>query len=990
MPLTELVQFMSKYKSNLEIYHDLMTFRIREILLIATVYDAYILEQEGQLTERIFGEYYKLNLSTAPRITSVHSDEEAIEVLKHRKIDLVIVVGRSGGKSPFPIAKQVRSIDNSIPQVLLLADNSDISMVYENDKEMQNFDNVFVWNGDSSIFLAIIKYIEDKFNVDNDTRIGNVRVILLVEDSIRYYSKYLFVLYSQIISQTQKLIEEENADELHKVLRMRARPKVLLAKSYEEAVGIIEKYQDYLLSVITDVTFVIQGEKDDQAGEKLVEFVRQRLKDIPICLQSSNQNNKLLADRLQSFFIYKYSPVLSEELTAFIQNNMGFGDFVFRNEKGEEIDRVRNLREFIEKIDFIPEESLLYHARRNHFSAWLMARGEIYFARSIQPLTVKDFHDAADLRKFIKGVLRTVQIHRVKGRIANFDKDLIGIGGVILRLSEGLLGGKGRGIAFMNSLIETHVLPRISKEVRIKIPQTFIVGTDTYRQFWQENKLDFFVHSNMEFEAIKHEFLQGVFPLNVQRKLYQLLGKIEGPIAVRSSGLFEDSVTNTFSGIYDTYILPNNHPNIEVRLKQLLNSIKLIYASIFSPKTRAYFEAIRYNIEEEQMAVIIQELAGKAFGERFYPHFSGVAQSFNYYPISGLEPEDGIATIALGLGEYVMEGEKAFYFSPGHPKANVISEEELISESQQYFYALNLSRKQFDLSQGEDATLDRLSISEAEKDGALHYLVSTWDAHIRKLRPGVFSDGQRVIDFSYILKYDLFPLASILQEILKIGEDALGTHVEIEFAVTLEDNLSEGAKGTFYLLQIKPLHSREDKLPNLYENISSEQQLLYTEYGVGYGMIQDVHHIIYVDLQRFERVAMPEIARQLMSLNSKLKEKGESYILIGPGRWGSRDQWLGIPVQWQHISQALCIVEVGLKDFQFEPSLGSHFFHNITALNIGYFMIPFQSPNAYIRWEELNKLDLIQETTQLKWVYSKRPLNILMDGKNHRYLIYKD
>lgn len=987
MPRTELIQFMRKYKSNLEVYHDLMPFRVREILLIATVYDAYILEQEGQLTEKIFGEYFKLNLSTAPRITSVQSDEEALDLLSKKHFDLIIIVGRKGGRSPFPIARKIQDLSPQIPRVLLLADNSDTALIYENEDDMQYFDKAFVWNGDSSIFLAIIKYIEDKTNVDNDTRIGNVRIILLVEDSVRYYSRYLFVLYSEIIRQTQNLIEEERANELHKILRMRARPKVLLATSYDEAVEIIKRYKDFLLAVISDVTFRIGQQKDEFAGKKLIEFVRKELKDLPVCLQSSHQENKTIAESLKANFIYKYSPSLSEELTSFIQLNLGFGDFIFRDESGRELDRARNLREFLEKIDHIPDSSLLYHGRRNHFSAWLMARGEIHFAKSIQPLTIEDFKDAMDLRRFIKGVLRTVQIQRVKGRIVNFDQNLIGINGVILKISEGLLGGKGRGIAFLSSLIETHVLPKISHDAIIRIPQTFCIGTETYQKFWEDNNLDFFVDSPMTFEAVKHEFLKMKLPLELQRQLFTLLKKVDKPLAVRSSGLFEDSVTNAFSGIYDTYILPNNHPNVEVRLKQLMNAIKLIYASVFSPQTRAYFNAIRYNLEEEQMAVVIQELVGQPFDHYYYPHISGVAQSYNYYPIAGLDPEDGIASVALGLGEYVMEGEKAFFFSPGKPKANIIQEEELLKESQQYFYALDLSRSSFDLSQGENVTLEKLPITTADKHGALQYIASTWDAHIRKLRPGTFQKGQRILDFAYILKYNFFPLSEIIQEILKVGQHALGTHVEIEFAVELTRNQGEGASGIFNLLQIKPLHSPHEEIPDVWENMDDASMLLYTNQGVGYGIINDMHDIIYVNPDTFAKSEMPEIATELINLNQEAIKEGRKYLLMGPGRWGSRDQWLGIPVKWQHISQAAAIVEIGLPDFQFEPSLGSHFFHNITSMNIGYFMVPYNNPSCQINWEILKSEKSIKDTKHLKWVRTRKPFKILMDGRRQKYAV---
>lgn len=985
MESVELAQFLNKYKSNLDIYHDLMIFRIREILLVASVYDAYILEQEGELTERIFGEYYNLNLSTAPRITSVHSTEDALKVLQSRNIDLIIHVARAGGRSPFLLAEEIRSGFPDLPQVLLLADNSDTSLIHMNPEKSSLFDHVFVWNGDSSIFLAIIKCIEDQHNVENDTRIGNVRIILMVEDSVRFYSRYLFVLYSNIIRQTQELIEEEKSDALHKMLRMRARPKVLLVNNYEHAIGIIDKYSSYLLSIISDVAFPVEGKKAEDAGRRLVQYARGHLKDLPICLQSSNPDAREIAKDLHCYFIHKNSPTLSEELTNFIRSNLGFGDFVFRNEEGVEIDRASNLKEFLEKIDHIPEESLLYHASRNHFSAWLMARGEIQFARSIQPLTIHDFKNANELRKFIKGVIQTIRVQKVKGRITSFDPDIAHINGVISRLSEGLLGGKGRGIAFLNSLIETHVIPRVNKEVEIKIPQTFIIGTESYRQFWEENHLDFFIHTQMDFHAIKYEFLKIPLPLELQRLLYQVLTRLNGPIAVRSSGLFEDSVTNAFSGIYDTYILPNNHPNIEIRLNQLMAAIRLIYASVFAPQTRAYFESIHYRLEEEQMAILIQELAGSQFGSYFFPHISGVAQSYNFYPIAGVEAEEGLASIALGLGEYVMEGEKTFLFCPRQPQIQLLQESELLQSSQQYFYALNVQQQQFNLTDGSLSTLQRLPISVAENLQALNKLASTWDPYSSKLRPGLHQSGQRVLNFSYILQYHQFPLAEILDAVLDIGKNALGTHVEIEFAVRLNDNSSLPSKGIFYLLQIKPLHKKEPEFQAEFLNPDSDRLLLFTRKGVGNGQLDHLHYLMVVHPQRFDRSRTVQIAGEIAQLNEEMKLKGEKYILMGPGRWGSRDQWLGIPVQWNHISQVACIVEIGLEGFPFEPSMGSHFFHNITSMNIGYFMVPAGDSEFFIREDLFPSFRKIRELPHTTLYYSSDPLTVIMDGRDRKY-----
>lgn len=607
---TNLTELFRKYKSDSEIYHDLMQFRVREILLVTTVYDAFILEQEDQLTEKIFGEYYNLNLLTAPRITSVSNGEDALNLLRTRHFDMVILTMRINEMSAFELSRKIKSLDGKIPVFLLLYDNNDIILIRNRKDELTGIDKVFVWNRDSKIFLAMIKYIEDKINVDNDAKVGLVRVILLVENSVRYYSRYLPALYTEIIKQTQRLMKEERLDEMKKILRLNARPKVLMAVNYEEAVEIIGKYKDFLLCVISDVKFPMNGKIEEQAGVKLVKYVKSQLQDIPALLQSSDPANAKLAAGLKSSFINKNSENLSEELRNFIFENLGFGDFVFRNSEGDEIDRASTMNRLKKLLKKVPDESLVYHATRNHFSAWLMARGEIQIAKKIQPVKVSDFPGPNELRSYLIEVFNKVESQRIKGKIIEFDESMLHEDGLILRLSEGSLGGKGRGIAFINTLIHGTDMPSLLSDVNIKIPKTAIIGTQEFDNFMETNELRAAVIKESNFEVLKKYFIASELSRNLVKKLRGYLKHITMPLAVRSSGLFEDSLSESFSGVYQTYLLPNNHPEFEVRLQQLEDAIKLVYASVYSKSSRSYFEAINYKVEEEKMAVVIQEVVG--------------------------------------------------------------------------------------------------------------------------------------------------------------------------------------------------------------------------------------------------------------------------------------------------------------------------------------------------------------------------------------------
>jgi CheY-like chemotaxis protein len=964
-----------------------MQFKVREILLVATAYDAFILEQEGKLTELIFGEYYQLNLSSAPRVTSVSFGGQALEMLRKRKFDMVILTMRINEMTPFELSQNIRIMDSSIPVLLLLNNDNDIEFIKDKRERLKYFDKIFVWNGDATVFLSMIKYIEDTINLERDSKIGLVRVILLVEDSIRYYSRYLPILHVEIMKQTQRLIADEQLDEMKKLLRMRTRPKVLMAENYEEAVEIFQEYKDNLLCVISDVKFSKNGKLDEQAGFKLIKYFKREVESLPILLQSSDPGNAEKASALDTCFLNKNSEDLSRDITDFILTNLGFGDFIFRNRAGKEIAAARSLAEFESKLKTVPDESLIYHAERNHFSSWLMARGEIQIAKLIQPIKVSDFESHTALREHLIEVCRIVHEEKTRGKVILFDESILDEEKHVIRLSGGSVGGKGRGIVFLNMLLQNRELFRASSDVNILIPQTTIIGTDEYDFFIDHNDIRNAFADDADYDEIRRLVFNGDLSPDLREKLHIYLRHVNGPLSVRSSSLFEDSISQPFSGIYDTYFLPNNHPDVSVRQKHLEEAVKLVYASVFSKSARAYFEAINYKVGEEKMGVLLQRTVGRKLGKRFYPHFSGVAQSYNYYPISYLEPADGIATIGFGLGKYVVDGEKAWRFCPKYPKMEFISQEDILKDSQVSFYALNMEENDVDLLKGSDATLIRQDIDEAENDGTLQYCISVWDYQNSSIRVGTDYRGPKIVNFASILKYDYFPLAHILDTVLGIVKNAMGMPVEIEFAVDLDKD--KNGKPSFYLLQIRPLLGNLEEFNLNLEEVNRDDLFIYCEQAMGNGTIDDLCDIIYADPRKFDRDKTVEMTVELEKLNKTMKEQQRPYILIGPGRWGSRDRWLGIPVRWADISNARIIVETELEDFHVDASLGSHFFHNVTSNNIGYFHIPYGSEKNFIDWEWLHAQPVAARSENFLHVRVERPLTAKMDGRKSVSVIYK-
>ncbi|WP_347839937.1 PEP/pyruvate-binding domain-containing protein [uncultured Draconibacterium sp.] len=983
-----LSSIYKKRKNDRDIFQELMPTKVKEVLLVATLYDSYSIVREGQFSDKIFGEYLQLNLYAAPRFTSVHTQEEALLILEHRDFDLIIVMAGMDKDTPVATANAIRNERPRVPLLLLVNNNADLRFFQTERRRLSFIDRIFVWNGNSNVFMAMIKYIEDKSNVARDTQNGSVRIILLVEDSIQYYSRYLPMLYTTVMTQTQVLVNEDAKDELHKILRMRARPKVILVDNYEEAVKFINSYRRYMLCVISDVRFERGGVEDEDAGIELLKYTQSTRKfPIPLLLQSSDISNAKRAKEVGADFINKNSESLSMDIFNFLYRRLGFGNFVFKGTDGLPITQARNLTEFQEKFRDIPEGSLQYHGSRNSFSTWLMARGEINLAELLMPIQLSDFNSPEELRQFCLNSFKKIRFERLRGTIVNFDSEFVSSSRFIVRMAKGSLGGKGRGIAFICNFIENIDFSKLIPEMNIRIPSTSVIGALQFDKFVEMNNLYDDIYSLNDYDAIRKHFLDSEFDDKIRGRLMDYLQKIERPLAVRSSGLFEDSLLQPFSGVYATYLIPNNHPDIEVRYQQLETAIKLVYSSIFTDSAQAYFDAVSYKIEEEKMAVVIQEVIGHEYNNKYYPTLSGVAQSYNYYPIAYMEPDDGFSVAAVGLGMYVVGGENAFRFCPRYPTINAAALKDQMRDTQRQFYAIDLSNPNIDmLSDGENAAIKKYRIKEAEKDGTLEHSASTYIIENDDLIPGIHGPGPKVVDFANILKYNHLPLADVLQLLLKLFKEAMGSPVEIEYSIDLEP--AENGKPTLYLLQIKPLIRTEAQVEVDIEMVEEERVFMYAERGMGNGKMENIRDVVYVDPDKFDKLKTKQMAREISQLNDWFDEQGREYILIGPGRWGSRDPFTGIPVLWAHISKAKIIVEMGLPDFPLDASLGSHFFHNVTSMNVGYFSVPHNSRKTRLKMEALKQQEVLRETEFIKHVQFNKPLTVLMNGRDRRALIH--
>ena len=983
-----LQQYFNQQTIDKYIYLDMMKYKVKEILFVATFYDAFILENEDAFFEQFMGEIYQYSLFSLPRITAVTSDEQALYLAESAKFDFAILTVGEDEKAPVQLAKRIKELRPDLKIFLLLNKKGNVKY-FENLVATTRFvDNLFIWHGDSQIFFAIVKSIEDRVNVENDTTVGLVRVILLIEDSPQYYSKYLSVLYSIVFGHIQKIIAAEK-NELDKISKMRSRPKILLATNYEEAVYIYNKYRNFMQCVISDVEFDRNGVADKHAGISFLKYVKSQDNELPVLLQSSDKRNAVKAKSLGVGFLDKNSENLTNELMSFIIDNIGFGDFVFRDETNERIAVAHNLREFETLLLTVPGESLLYHGRKNHFSFWLMARGEIHLAKILNPIKTMENEDQEQVRKLLLKTIDKAREDKKRGKVLSFDESFAFTEKNIVTLASGSLGGKGRGLAFINTLIYNLDFSAFTKEINIRTPITAIIGTDEFVTFMNRNDLFDKIYKEKNFEKTKAHFIEGTLSHKLIKRLRIFIAQIRKPIAVRSSSLFEDSLSHPFAGIFDTYIIPNNQSSDEERLESLVTAIKLVFASVFSNQARTYYKAVHHRIEEEKMAVVLQELVGDRHDRYYYPHISGTAQSYNFYPVAHMTPDDGFAVIAMGLGTYVVEGGRSFRFSPKYPQTDVISLKDLLRTTQVKFLAVDMSIHNIDyLKHGDKAALVLLDISEAEKHDTIRHCVSVYNVNNDFLMPGINATGPRVMNFANILNYEYIPLSKTIEVILKTVKEALGTPVEIEFAVDL--NLDENGKASFYLLQIKPLVGNQLGFEIDPARVDNEKVILYSEASMGNGKIDYITDIIYADTDQFNKLRTLEMAQEIEFLNNMMLKQNRQYILIGPGRWGTQDKSVGIPVTWPQICNAKIIVEMGLPDFPLDASMGSHFFHNVTSMNIGYFSIQYGHSNNYLRWDKLNGKQVEHRTKYFKHIRFQKPVIVLMDGRKRKAIILEN
>ncbi|MDD4032179.1 MAG: PEP/pyruvate-binding domain-containing protein [Bacteroidales bacterium] len=980
-----LQRFLNNQNANLDILYDLMPWRVREILLVATLYDTFCIEKEGRFTQHILGPEFRHSLINMPRITGVTSPEEALEKLENRKYDLIIIVGGSDKDLPFETAGRIKHIYPEQSIFLLINTADELSWFNEKNSQLKCIDLIFVFENNAKVFFAMVKNLEDKMNVDNDTKVGLIKVILLVEDSAQYYSKYLPLLYSTVMEQTRKIVESGD-DPLINKLRQRLRPKILMAQSYEQAIDIADRYRENLMAVITDVEFSKDGVLNHHAGIDLIQHLRKDIPDLPVVIQSSDMAYHKIAYDLQSIFIAKQSETLLSEIRSFLSHQLGFGSYVFRDGTGQKIAQAKTLEEFIKQFNTIPDDSLIYHAKRNHYSLWLMSRGEIRAAKIIFPIKTTDFKTLQEYRNRIKLIIHRYRNESNVGKIIDFSEDALHEESNIVTLGTGELGGKGRGIAFVNTLIYNLSFQDLIPGIHVRNPSTSIIGTDEYDIFIEKNNLLEHLMYESDYPKIRDLFLKGELSYSLLKKLKSFVKSVSNPIAVRSSSLLEDSLINSFSGTFDTFFLPNNHPDSNVRLKQLSDAIKLVYASLFKKEALQCLKLANRKPEDEKMAIVLQDLVGKTHGNYVYPDVSGTAQSYNYYPIAKTRPEDGCVSLAVGLGKYIVEGGKSYRFSPKHPLLDAVTPKYLFKNSQVKFLAIDLEKSLVDMvAEGEYAGLTELDLAEAEKHGILKHCASVYNSDNETLQPGINHSGPRVIDFADILKYEYIPLSRTISSLLEIIQDALGSPVEIEFAVDL--NRDENGFASLYLLQIKQLPKSKNVLNIDKTSIDMENILLYSETAMGNGRIDNIYDVVFIKPDAFDKTQTLTIAGELEKINHLLTEENRPYVLMGPGRWGTRDRFIGIPVSWPQISGARIIVEMSLRDFPLDASLGSHFFHNVTSMGVGYFSIQYQGTRDMIRWDAIKSATLISQTKYIQHVRYEYPLEILMDGKNQCALI---
>ena len=957
---------------------NLMMRRIYNVLIVANPYDAFMLEDDGRVEEKIYNEYVELGLRYPPTFTQVSTTEEAREVLRTMHIDLVICMPGNADNDAFSVARDIKAEFPHMHCIVLTPFSHGITKRMENE-DLSIFDYVFCWLGNTNLILSIIKLIEDKMNLEHDINEGGVQMILLVEDSIRFYSSILPNLYNYILAQSKRFATEA-LNRHSATLRMRGRPKVVLARNYEEAMALYERYSDNMLGVISDVRFPIHGEKDSEAGLKLMREIRQNDPYLPLILESSESENRAKAEAEGFRFVDKNSKKMSLDLRKILEEHFGFGDFIFRDPKTKaEIMRIHSLKELQDNIFKIPDDSMLYHISRNHMSRWLSARAIFPVSMFLKTVTWERLKDITAHREIIFDAI--VQYRHMKniGVVAVFDRMKFDAYSHFARIGEGSLGGKGRGLAFLDNIIKMHPEFNSLEGAKVQIPRTVVLCTDVFDQFMEQNNLYQIALSDASDDDILRHFLRAQLPDSLIADFFTFFEAVKSPIAIRSSSLLEDAHYQPFAGIYSTYMIPYLDDKYAM-LEMLACAIKGVYASVYYRDSKAYMTATSNVIDQEKMAVILQEVVGKQYDGRYYPNISGVLRSLNYYPIGDERAEDGIASLALGLGKYIGDGGQTLRVSPYHPH-QVLQTSEMetaLRETQTRFYALDTRHVGNDFKVDDGFNILNLKVKEAERDNSLNFIASTYDPYDQVIRDGLYEGGRKVISFAGVLQQNVFPLPELLQMSMRYGAEAMRRPVEIEFAC----NLNADRTGSLYLLQIRPIVDQKQMLDEDLAAIPDADCLLRSHNSLGHGVTEDVTDVVYVKTDdRFSAADNPTIAREIEKLNKEYLDRGTNYVLVGPGRWGSSDSWLGIPVKWPHISAARVIVEVALKNYRVDPSQGTHFFQNLTSFGVGYFTIDENRNDGCFHKATLDAMPAVEETEHVRVVRFEKGLRIMMDGK---------
>ena len=986
-------KFTKKFHAHPDIYREIMAYEVKEILLISSPYNMFNMEEDGSLTSKIINEYSGLNLRYPPVITGASSAEQALELLAEKRFDMVLIVPHLKGTDVFSLGREIKIIQPDLKVILLSPSIRALPSAHDCLQD-NGIDTIFIWSGNSDLLITLIKNVEDHMNVYNDTLLANVRVVILVEDCPEYYSFMLPIIYKEIVTQTQALLASDLNDS-KKLLTMRARPKLLLAKNYDQALELYERYKDFLLCVISDTRFPRNGKLDPEAGIKLFSTIRSEIRGIPLLLMSSERENSKKAEQIPALFLDKNHPNLLQTTRMFFLKHLGFGNFVFCMPNGRNIDIATNLMQLEAKLPGIPDESIIYHADRDHFSSWLMARSEIALALKFRACKSDDFSSPDELRSFIITNIHALRKSQNKGMVSTFNEHSFDAEvKSFVKIGQGSLGGKGRGLAFMSGLLEQEAqLHKNHPQFRIRIPQTLVLCTDVFEAFITQNNLDKFESQKHPVEEVVQVFLRAELPSCLLRQLKVFLSQVKVPLAVRSSSQLEDAHFQPYAGLYKTYKIPNNHPDLSMRIDHLANAIKLVFASTYYDDAKAFHRSTSSHPFHDSMAVIVQALAGQQYGDYFYPAVSGVAQSINYYPFSHMKSEHGIAHIALGLGKTVVDGEKSLRFSPGSPKIlpqfSIV--EDILKNAQTTFYALKTNHYADELNFARYSNLEKRTLDAALSDYPVQALSSTYVPEENRIRDTWGAAGPKLLTFARILKYNTPPLPALLCDLLELGGKVFGGPVEIEFSINLYPDPKEPSD--FYFLQIRPMADHNTQQTPRITQQDVDTAVCHSSTALGNGIIEDITDIVYVIPQSFSVSATPDIAEEIGKINAGLVDAQRRYLLIGPGRWGGSDRWLGIPVKWHHISGIGAVIELKNEQLNADPSQGSHFFHNITSLNIPYITVnelkkgAQKSNTDFIDWKWLNTCESVCETQYLRHVRLSNPMVIKLDGKKSRCVI---